>query len=361
MSNTSTDTLFKLSDSWVTRIQDGALAIVGSGGKGISTDDLTRIIQVLDVLSDPRPLTETTHKVSICIEDDAQALVDTFVDAHILVPESTAPETNTSLLESPVAALLAELDGVLIDGEMFSEKNSTQKMALAILAAATLLAQHRKAFNVHRAACATSFRTRAEEIPRPLRINIGAGSSRTTGWLTVDISPDADIVFDVTRPWPLPDNCVNMLYVSHVLEHFELDTAVQVLTEAHRVLAETGVIRIVVPNAQAWLRAYVENDDAFFQSVHETWTNWPQDASRLDLVMSYLGGGAGAGRPFAHRVAYDFEKLEHILAEIGYCSIEQSKFGGLDGDDDACVDFTISLARQSPDPDRYALFVTARK
>lgn len=361
MSDTSADTRFKLSESWLARIQDGTLAIIGSNGRGISTDDLIRITSVLDVLAEPRPLEEMMHKVSLCIDDDARPLVDAFLEAHILVSDRAVEENNSSVLTSPVAALMAELDSALIDGELFTQNNSKQKMAVGILAAAALLAQRRKAFDIHRETCVKTFLVRAEEGPRPLRINIGAGQSRVPGWLTVDISPDAEVAFDVTLPWPLPDRCVETLYVSHILEHFELETAVQVLTQARRVLTDTGMIRVVVPDARAWLRAYVQNDDAFFRAVHETWTEWPQGVNTLDLVMGYLGGGAGAVRPFAHRAAYDFEKLKSMLTTIGFSSIRQSKFTAVPCDEAGCIDFSISLARQSSEPDRYALFVDASK
>lgn len=361
MNDTRADTLFKLSESWMARIHDGVIDVVGRTGQGISTDDLARIAKVMDRLSESRPLSETIHEISMCIEDDARMLVDAFVDAEILVPDCTVQENTDSVLVSPVTALLAELDSALIDAEMFSQNNSRQKMAVGILAAAALLAQHRNVFDVHRQTCVETFRERVAESPRPLRINIGAGQRRIPGWLTVDISPDAEIAFDVTLPWPLPDCCVETLYVSHVLEHFELETTVRVLIEARRVLTDTGMIRIVVPDARAWLRAYVENDDAFFRAVHETWTQWPQEANRLDLIMSYLGGGGGAVRPFVHRAAYDFEKLESVLTTVGFSSIRQSKFTDVPCDEDGSIDFSTSLAHQSSEPDRYALFVNALK
>jgi hypothetical protein len=67
---------------------------------------------------------------------------------------------------------------------------------------------------------------------------------------------------------PLLDQSVDVLYHSHVLEHFEKDVGLKFLWECMRVLKFGGVLRIVVPDLEQITRAYLTSVD-----------NWRNDAS----------------------------------------------------------------------------------
>ena len=43
-------------------------------------------------------------------------------------------------------------------------------------------------------------------------LNLGGGNVLCDRWLTADITPRADVHMDVTRPLPLPDNCIDVVY-----------------------------------------------------------------------------------------------------------------------------------------------------
>jgi len=75
---------------------------------------------------------------------------------------------------------------------------------------------------------------------------------------------------DATKGIPLPDNSVEVLYTSHMVEHLDRDEIRTFLKEAIRVLIPLGIIRIVVPDLEIFARQYIADGDAdiFMRKTH---------------------------------------------------------------------------------------------
>jgi predicted SAM-dependent methyltransferase len=56
---------------------------------------------------------------------------------------------------------------------------------------------------------------------RPVCIEFGESRKRLDGWITVDVSPGADICLDLSQPLPMLDGSVARIYSSHLLEHLD--------------------------------------------------------------------------------------------------------------------------------------------
>jgi SAM-dependent methyltransferase len=68
---------------------------------------------------------------------------------------------------------------------------------------------------------------------------------------------DADvIVWNLKRGIPFADGASDVVYHSHLLEHFDRDDALSFLVECRRVLKPGGLIRVVVPDLETWVDAY---------------------------------------------------------------------------------------------------------
>lgn len=92
-----------------------------------------------------------------------------------------------------------------------------------------------------------------------MKINLGCGGRYRPDWTNVDFiaRPPHVIGHDLSRPLPFAPNRAEMVYASHVLEHFSRSDGLRLLKECHRVLAPGGVIRIVVPDLEAIARNYL--------------------------------------------------------------------------------------------------------
>jgi predicted SAM-dependent methyltransferase len=80
-----------------------------------------------------------------------------------------------------------------------------------------------------------------------MKLNLGASDQAIPGFLSVDICPPADIVADLSKPWPWPDSSVDEVLSSHLFEH--LPSRVHTMNELHRVLKPGARARIIVPSA----------------------------------------------------------------------------------------------------------------
>ncbi len=110
----------------------------------------------------------------------------------------------------------------------------------------------------------------------PIRLNLGCGPRYVEGFVNVDgnLLLKKDLWLDVRHGLPYRDGQVEVVYLSHVLEHFPFPQAVSVIRESRRVLRPGGGIRVVVPSLETALEAYLRGDAEWFPS-------WPDDFQSL--------------------------------------------------------------------------------
>jgi ubiquinone/menaquinone biosynthesis C-methylase UbiE len=80
-----------------------------------------------------------------------------------------------------------------------------------------------------------------------LKLNLGACDRSIPGFLSVDICPPADVVADLSLPWPWPDSSVDEVRAHDVFEH--LPSRIQTMNELWRVLKPRGHATVEVPSA----------------------------------------------------------------------------------------------------------------
>jgi len=147
---------------------------------------------------------------------------------------------------------------------------------------------------------------------KPIKLEIGAGPERKLqGWTTADLCDGCDIVLDLTKPLPFPDKSVDMIYSSHVLEHFKFTELMQLLGECYRVLKPGGIFSASVPNARIYIEAYA-NPEMFDPDVfcrHKPAYNFN---SKIDYInyMAYMDGH--------HRHMFDEENILAIIGKTGF-------------------------------------------
>ena len=95
------------------------------------------------------------------------------------------------------------------------------------------------------------------ELGSPIKLEFGSYERRgIEGWTYVDKNHNCDLILDVTQPLPFPDNTVQNIYSSHLLEHFTYKELMGVLAECKRILVSGGSFSAAVPNARLYLESY---------------------------------------------------------------------------------------------------------
>jgi SAM-dependent methyltransferase len=196
---------------------------------------------------------------------------------------------------------------------------------------------------------------------RELKLHLGCGRAHIPGWINVDVFP-APLAMNMLWRTPFAAGSARYVFASHVLEHLFYPLDVRAfLAEVLRVLAPGGVVRVVVPDIERCIEAYTGHDRAFFASRRETWSWWPEKATRLEDFLAYAGAGAEPAYLFeSHKYGYDLETLTKVLSEAGFVAIERSAHMG-SPHEALRVDEFSAVASAKYGERHYSLFVEARK
>ncbi|HTK18631.1 MAG TPA: methyltransferase domain-containing protein [Mucilaginibacter sp.] len=89
-------------------------------------------------------------------------------------------------------------------------------------------------------------------------LNLGCGSHFNKLWVNIDFSKTGEgvIAHNLLNGIPFDDNMFEVVYHSHVLEHFPKDKAIDFILECYRVLKPGGIIRIAVPDLEQIVKNY---------------------------------------------------------------------------------------------------------
>lgn len=129
---------------------------------------------------------------------------------------------------------------------------------------------------------------------------------------------------DILKGLPVPDNSVDLLYCSHVLEHLTVQELRIALKNSYKCLKPNGIFRLVLPDLEGMVRAYVNSSDP--EAIHElmrlTWLgeDLPQRSSLLSTIKQWLSRGR-------HLWMWDYKALEKELNLAGFQDIRRAKRG----------------------------------
>ena len=139
-----------------------------------------------------------------------------------------------------------------------------------------------------------------------IKVNLGCGW-RNFGkdWHHVDGGDydhlDSHDIFNL----PFSNNSVDLIYASHVIEYFDREEIIPILSEWKKKLKKKGTLRLAVPNFKEIARLYaVEGYD-------------------LNYFLGPLYGKMGmAGEVIYHKTTYDFKSLKEILNKCGFNNVD---------------------------------------
>jgi SAM-dependent methyltransferase len=186
---------------------------------------------------------------------------------------------------------------------------------------------------------------------RGISLNVGSGGRGRADWINLDATPNHADIFcthDLRRPLPLADGSVTRILAEHVIEHLDFhDDVPRVFAEFYRVLEPGGVARIVVPDAERFMRAYLEARPELWIELGFADGRLPSDMSDpIELVNHVFHQGG------EHCFGWDFAALARALRRAGFPRVERQSFGhSLDP----------ALAIDQPNHAPYSLYVDAAK
>ena len=142
----------------------------------------------------------------------------------------------------------------------------------------------------------------------PNKLHLGCGNNIIKGWINIDISGIADVVTDLRKPLPYPDNSALYIFNEHFIEHLTLEEAYHFLRECYRTLIPKGVLRITTPDLKYLVDCYLSKQTSTWEDVG--WT--PKTPCQMVNEGITLWG---------HKFLYDQEELESLLRSAGFSNI----------------------------------------
>lgn len=188
-------------------------------------------------------------------------------------------------------------------------------------------------------------------------LNLGCGSVRPKAWTNTDSSLNANLqkipfigkpfaklfnpvqysesnfeYMNLNKTWKYKDNCVDVVYASHLFEHLSLNSTEVFLNEAFRCLKPGGVVRIVVPDLYKICKRYIHDYE------HNSFNNESTEFILWAINMHREGqyGNPGLikkmilelqGYPHQHKYMYDEKSLSKRIQAHGFTNILSMTYG----------------------------------
>jgi hypothetical protein len=199
-----------------------------------------------------------------------------------------------------------------------------------------------------------------------LKLNLGCGRNIKAGWLNVDFAErenKLDIVCDLSKEFPFEENSCSYIYSEHFIEHLEWLDGRTLIENCFNSLQDGGVFRIVFPDFENILKAYIHKNEDFLRTmsrglddedygyykrvyehpeqirkerVHNPPPDWhisnnEEDRRKVALRIrqhKYLIDIVDwAVHQFGeHKTLYDAESMMGLLKELGFSKVSRSSF-----------------------------------
>jgi predicted SAM-dependent methyltransferase len=158
---------------------------------------------------------------------------------------------------------------------------------------------------------------------RGLSLNLGAGYHEHDGWTPVDlmVDPPTGIRWDVRWGLPFDRGSVRRIHCEHFVEHLRFpDEVIPALAECLRVLEPGGDLRIIVPDASRYIRAYAQHDAGFFDAMRQLGGAATPFETDIEIVNQAFRMGGD------HQFAWDFPVMRRRLEQVGFERIEETGY-----------------------------------
>ncbi len=151
--------------------------------------------------------------------------------------------------------------------------------------------------------------------------------------------PGIDLTLDLRKTLPFKDSTFKFIRIEHCFEHLDpIYDVPTVLKECHRILKAEGQLRIIVPDIELFIHAYVNQNWDFLGDYSH------KDAA-AHLTHVFRQGGE-------HKFGYDYSALKQTLESHNFKNITKMSFG---------ISINKELTDDLPNHQYYSLYVDATK
>jgi predicted SAM-dependent methyltransferase len=169
------------------------------------------------------------------------------------------------------------------------------------------------------------YKVRRQRAATGLSVNVGAGPFGSPDWVNIDMFnyKGVNLVYDCRKKLPFRDTTVDRIRCEHVFEHLDRkDEAPEFLSECYRCLRTGGILRIVVPDLELFVRAYVSGDRQQWQAIGFDLDHLPWGLETPMDILNHTFRQNGE-----HKYGYDFETLRITAAAAGFSKITKLSWG----------------------------------
>lgn len=178
---------------------------------------------------------------------------------------------------------------------------------------------------------------------RVRRLNWGSGGNVRDGWINADRTggPNVDLVGDIREGLPIESATIDYAVSVHALQELGYSELGPALEELRRVLRPGGTLRLVLPDLDAAIRAYLEHDEEHFL---------------VDRDKIRSQGGRFISHILWHghsRTLFTFDSIEELLIDAGFVDVTACRYG------ETSTRFAEIVELDNREPD--SLYVEGRK
>jgi predicted SAM-dependent methyltransferase len=148
-------------------------------------------------------------------------------------------------------------------------------------------------------------------------LNLGCGSRFHPDWINLDIKSSVKEVkaHNLKNGIPYATSTIDVIYHSHLLEHFSRDEALILLRECYRVLKPDGIIRVVVPDLEQIALTYLQVLDRALQDIARQSPDYEWIMLELyDQTVREKSGGA----MLAYLKQESISNIDFVFSRFGY-------------------------------------------
>lgn len=161
-------------------------------------------------------------------------------------------------------------------------------------------------------------------------LNLGCGPRFHPDWVNLDLHPCSPVVqqWDLRKELPFSNASFDVIYHSHVLEHFSQKNGLRFLERCRKVLRPGGIVRVVVPDLERIVHLYQDALDNALKGAQDSqfYYEWAIIEMYDQTVREFSGGEMV---PFARKVTpsqFTFLKarlggeLDRMVSKTGHAS-----------------------------------------